>query len=137
MTRPTDAAIACAFINKALDYQQRERTGLPVPSALEFIDEVTRDSEEFETEAGGTDRQPDEICDPCGYVRGSLGCDDAHKKREQITTSPERVQIPAESEHVAPYTPPDGKIACPIPTCRAELMPGQTCGGVNCGLRRT
>lgn len=88
----------------------------------------------------------------------------------------ERVQIPAESEHVAscvaevplgyfdqlskeiktwpvldeskfadfpslldgmdaPHTPPDGKVACPIPTCRAELLPGQTCGGVNCGLR--
>ena len=101
---------------------------------------------------------------------------DMRAEAVQITTSPERVQIPAESEHVspcvaevppgyfdqlseeiktwpvldeskfadfpslldgmdAPYTPLDGKIACPIPTCRAELLPGQHCGGVNCGLK--
>jgi len=41
----------------------------------------------------------------------------------------------ADGRAAAPYTPPDGKIACPIPTCRAELLAGQYCGGVNCGLR--
>jgi len=74
-----------------------------------------------------------DICFSCGKERKH----DMSKIPEQITTPPERVQIPAESEHVAPYTPPDGKVACPIPTCRAELLPGQSCGGVNCGLRRT
>ena len=45
----------------------------------------------------------------------------------QITTSPERVQIPAQGEHVAPYD------RCP--TCTAHMPVGKTCGGANCGLR--
>ena len=59
--------------------------------------------------------------------------DEYEERTEKLTTSPERVQIPAESEHVVLVE----KVACPIPTCRAELLPGQTCGGKNCGLRRT
>lgn len=51
MTRPTDAAIAYAFINNALDYQQLERDGEAVPPALEFIDEVTREAEQFDAES--------------------------------------------------------------------------------------
>ena len=134
MSRPSDESVACAFVLKALCYQEMARLGASVPSALEFIDEVTHEAEQFDAEADGTDRQPVEICD-CGFARGSFGCDDSHRILAELTTSPERVQIPAESEHVAPYTPPDGKIACPIPTCRAELIPGQTCGGANCGLK--
>jgi hypothetical protein len=50
---------------------------------------------------------------------------------QKVTMSPEHVQTPPV------YTPPAGKVACPIPTCRAELRPGEHCGGVNCGLRPT
>ena len=67
-----------------------------------------------EAEAGGADRQSD-----------------MHTSDEKVTTSPEHVYIPQENVHV----PPDGKVACPIATCRAELMPGQHCSGVGCGLR--
>lgn len=56
---------------------------------------------EFQAEtAGGTDRQADEICE-CGFARGSFGCDDSHRILAEITVTPERVQISAESEHVA------------------------------------
>lgn len=101
------------------------------PDFFRFLRSVKIKAERFDAEAGGTDRQTEEMCETCGYVRGSLGCDAAHKKLKELTAPPERVQIPAESEHVAPVE----KVACPIPTCRAELLPGQTCGGVNCGLR--
>lgn len=52
---------------------------------------------------------------------------DSHRILAEITTSPERTQIPAESEHAAPFD------RCP--TCTAHMPVGKTCGGVNCGLR--
>jgi len=61
-------------------------------------------------------------------VRIVLRSADAHTFPEKLTTSPEHVQIPAESEHVVPFD------RCP--TCAAHMPVGQTCGGVNCGLRR-
>ena len=121
MTRPTDAAIARAF------REMSRRTSIGQPWTLDyFVLMVNKSAERFDSE-GGTFLQTEEVCD-CGYVRGSLGCDDAHKKREELTTSPERVQIPAESEHVAPFD------RCP--KCTAHMPVGQTCGGKDCGLRR-
>jgi hypothetical protein len=111
MTRPTDAAIARAFFEIAhQDGYVREA--------------VLKRAAEFDAES--PDGAGDEICD-CGYVRGSFGCDDTHKNTRKVTTPPERVQIPAESEHAAPYD------RCPA--CTAHMPVGQTCGGVNCGLK--
>ena len=125
MTRPTDAAIA-----QLLDDVGQKLRMYYVATAGEYVGGV----EHSELQRRIADMRAETV---------------------KVTTSPERVQIPAESEHVAPYgrCPPfmtgkyrktfdaDAmsavveKIACPIPTCRAELLPGQTCGGVNCGLR--
>jgi len=63
-----------------------------------------------------------------GWLLGSGYVPAVWPNSEKLTTSPERVQIPAESEHVAPYD------RCP--KCTAHMPVGQTCGGVNCGLRR-
>lgn len=112
MTRPTDAAIVCAFVLKALCYQELARLGGSVPSALEFIDEVTRDAEEFDAEAGGTDRQTEEV-----MKVAAREC-----KAEFVP-----VASAAEPQAAAPYD------RCP--TCTAHMPVGQTCGGVNCGLK--
>jgi len=93
-------------------------------------------------------------------VRIVLRSADAHTFPEKLTTSPEHVQIPAESEHEAAALEigrkawadvPDAaewqrdirgtepQAAAPYdrcPTCAAHMPVGQTCGGVNCGLRR-
>lgn len=102
MTRPSDESVACAFVLKALCYQEMARLGASVPSALEFIDEVTRDAAEFDAESPA----------------------DVHIIHEKVTTSPERVQIPAESKRV-----------CSRPSCRAEMRPGLRCSSPHCGLK--
>lgn len=43
---------------------------------------------------------------------------------QKVTTSPERVQIPAESKRV-----------CSCHTCRAEMRPGLRCKNPHCGLK--
>jgi len=123
MARPTDAAIARAFWAAYENYQ---------------------------------DDQYDSLDDLVDAVLVDAGFFDKPAIHEKLTTSPERAQIPAESGRVVPPAAvifaqlrrEEGrieeahnaavramKVACPIPTCRAELMPGQTCGGVNCGLK--
>lgn len=121
MTRPTDAATARAWQK----YCSEHAGEMVIITDAQFI--VTRMAEEFDAEAGGNEPHV-----------------------ASVTTSPERVQIPAESEHVAPdgeerqavpsnWTPSqhDGTDApydrCP--TCTAHMPVGKTCGGVNCGLR--
>jgi hypothetical protein len=86
-------------------------------------------------------------------VRGT----DAHTIPEKVTTSPGRVQIPAESEHDAEALEigrkawadvPDAaewqreirgtepaKRVCTVSTCRAEMCPGLRCGSPNCPLK--
>jgi hypothetical protein len=127
VTRPTDAAIARAF------RELSRRTSIGQPWTLDyFVLVVNKCAERFDAEAGGTDRQTD------GLFHGMTF-------NESDAIQPDRIVVSQGGKHLAtilidsaaPYTPPDGKIACPTPTCRAELLPGQTCGGVNCGLRRT
>lgn len=117
MTRPTDAAIARAFWE---EWAEDQRLWMARPAMCNpMLAEIMEKACNFDAEAGGTDRQTKEViaCDP--------------------VVQPERQGVAgaADGKAAAPYTPPDGKVACPIPTCRAELFPGQACGGVNCGLR--
>lgn len=147
MTRPTDAAIARAFWEIRPDLGRFARS---------YRDQVIERAHLIDAESpAGT---VDEICD-CGYVRGSFGCDDSHKNTRKVTTPPERVQIPAESEHDAAALEigrkawadvPDAaewqreirgtepaKRTCTIPTCRAEMRPGLRCSSPHCGLKDT
>ena len=95
------------------------------------------------------------------HVLDALSADDrptnTHTIPEKVTTSPERVQIPAKSEHDAAALEigrkawadvPDAaewqreirgtepaKRICTRPLCRAEMRPGLHCGNPDCGLK--
>ena len=132
MTRPTGDALEAATlsIRQACDDMCLTGTGFVSFSLREdgkiYAERIDPQRIQIDADASGTGRQPDEICD-CGFARGSFGCDDSHRILAELTTSPERVQVPAESEHAAPFD------RCP--TCTAHMPVGKTCGGVNCGLR--
>lgn len=116
MSRPTDASLARAF------REMSRRTSIGQPWTLDyFVLMVNKCAERFDAEAGGTDRQTEGVM---------------QIEAVQHVHTHDPVASAADGKAAAPYAPPDGKIACPIPTCRAELLPGQTCGGVNCGLRK-
>ena len=133
MTRPTDASIARAF------WAERERFlvpghGEPVTHGVLLKIEIAAYGFDAESPAGTSLADMFTInespCLPDGVVVFSQGGEVKgvmHTTPEKVTTSRERVQIPAESEHVAPYD------RCP--KCTAHMPVGQTCGGVNCGLK--
>jgi len=122
MTRPTDSSIARAFWFLVESARIHEKANGRTESVR--IRSVIRAAAKFDAESpAGPARDSEEICD-CGYVRGSFGCDDAHKIAPKVPTSPERVQIPAESKHVQ------------CPRCPAHMPVGLHCGGPNCPLRK-
>lgn len=104
MTRPTDASIARAFFEIShIDGYVREAV---LKRAAEF---------DAESPAG---------CKVCGG--GNVYCAACMSKTSpEVTTSPERVQIPAESKRV-----------CSWQSCRAEMRPGLHCDGAQCPLRK-
>lgn len=82
---------------------------------------------------------PCEICEgegPCSYEQCPMKA-----AAPFVSTPVETTGVASNADAVAgnkppaPYTPSDGKVACPIPTCRAELRPSEYCGGAACGLR--
>ncbi len=113
MTRPTDASIAREF------WAQYDCGADSIDPDLLAQKAAKRDAE---SPAGPT---PYIACAGCGAdspEKRCVGC--MHIFGRKVTTSPERVQIPAESKRV-----------CTVSTCRAEMRPGLHCGGPNCPLR--
>lgn len=58
------------------------------------------------------------------YYRGFSVATDVHTIPEKVTTSPERVQIPAESKRVR------------CPKCTGSILAGKWCNGPLCPLRK-
>ena len=137
MTRPTDSAIARAFWEIRPDLGRFARS---------YRDQVIERAHliDAESPAGSEDVDPiahrlsktsplswitinESPCIPAGAVVFTQGGEIKgvmHTIPEKVTTSPERVQIPAESKRV-----------CSRPTCRAEMRPGLRCGSPHCGLK--
>ncbi len=113
MTRATDASIARAFDRALLNFDVATPWSVVYRRMKEWAAEF-----DAESPAGTTD----EICD-CGYVRGSFGCDNAHKRAMKECASVKRVQTPTE---------PD-RGYCPL--CRGNVWVGRSCNGPNCPLR--
>lgn len=165
MTRPTDASIARAFWET---YTMQMDGFIDSDSLIVMAEQFDAESPAG-TERGSEEAQlPYWLC--CGSLNFHehhrrvcqatpeicrWGTADEHaawqqsrpdivfKFPQKVTTSPERVQIPAESKHV-PL--PEGwvsvkelraipeKRTCTIPTCRAEMRPGLRCKNPDCGL---
>ena len=125
MTRPTDAAIARAFYSAVATIKPEHIEGVQA-----FVSAVIAKAAEIDAESPAV----------------------MFKSAPEVTTSPERVQIPAEITHVpltgrqiiasldrqsdeaqAAYfkTP----ISVRYPKCTASLPAGKTCGGLQCGLK--
>ena len=96
MTRPTDAAIARAFDWALVSLEAMT----PWCTVYRRIKERAA---EFDAESPAV----------------------VHTIPEKVTTSPERVQIPAESTHVR------------CPKCPAHMPAGLYCGGAQCPLRKS
>ncbi len=106
MTRPTDAAIARAVLELGDSWSYGDAGDkLFSDDCRNWRSAILKRANQFDAESPA----------------------DMHTIPEKVTTSPERVQIPAESEHIAPYD------LCP--KCTAHMPVGKVCGGVNCGLR--
>lgn len=126
MSRPTDTSIARAFWARVerYKYEHWSEAGTWLLAEEEIIERAA----EFDAEIpAGTAQVGGPYCKHCGKETHHIGdvcffCSKA-EKAEKLTTSPERVQIPAESTHVR------------CPRCTASLPAGKTCGGLQCGLK--
>ena len=133
MTRPTDAAIARAFYSAVAVIKPEHIEGVQA-----YVSAVIAKAAEFDAESpAGADAS---IVDAAKAVirrwdsplwRQEVGTADlindlrkAIDNSQEVTTSPERVQIPAESKHVQ------------CPRCPAHMPVGLHCGGPNCPLRK-
>jgi len=139
MTRPTDAAIAhpiqplcldamgtLRFKANAIVRHLLDNGGISL-NDIACMDFTREDREQFAQLIGYSHSGSGDL----SYMSDAVwyaAQDEYEARTEKPTTSPERVQIPAESDHVAPFD------RCP--KCTAHMPVGQTCGGVNCGLRR-
>ena len=140
MTRPTDSAIARGrvklwFFRDMTDDQRialLKLFGFPANEmgthgaqthGLRHVFDALS-AAEFEAESpAGTG------CKVCGGAVYCMFCADRIRAMptipEKVTTTPERVQTPAESTHVR------------CNKCTASLPAGKTCGGTHCGLKET
>ena len=114
MTRPTDASIAVAFwrVSGYIDLSDSDTRLLQI-----VVAEAMKDDAES---PAGTKQSPFLQGTGCAPMPGPI----LHTIPEKVTTSPERVQIPAESKRV-----------CTVSTCRAEMRPGLRCSSLHCGLK--
>lgn len=114
MTRPTDASLARAFWSWLDAVHSAPRT----MDALELLTRILAEAQQYDAEATTTDDR----CKVCGG--GNVYCAACmSKSAPEVTTSPERVQVPAESE----------RGYCPL--CTGNVWKGRYCNGPKCPLR--